>query len=104
MVDEKEAAVAESQVKNPVHPPASREQVTALSPSPFLTAGDELQWERVTDDGDVLQYVESGGGGVALTPLHRVYSQPDALTAGAQCDVCGAGADSARGLLLHAPW
>ena len=76
MADEKEEPAAETQTKDGhPHALASPQQVTALSPSPFPSAGDQLKWERVTDDGEVLQLVDSEGSGDTLTPLHRVYSQ-----------------------------
>ena len=63
------------------HARATAEQIASLSPSPFPSAGDELPWEAVTDDGGVLQYVLQAGDGPLIQPLHRVYMLARASTA-----------------------
>ena len=62
------------------HPRATAEQIAALSPSPFPTARDDLDWEDVNNDGGVLQCVLEAGDGPLVQPLNRVYMLARAST------------------------
>ena len=72
--EEEEAKLIEA-LPSTAHPLASPAHIAALSPSPFPSASDELTWQRVTDEGDVLQSVQEEGTGEKVAVLHRIYSQ-----------------------------